>query len=79
MQYYIRISIRPPSSTACHIPTYDVCIPVEITTDSHDSPERELVANGGSPTPAIGTLAYGLYRQGHISRQTFHRESLNTV
>ena len=50
------MAIKPPSAMEAHLPTYECEQLIEITTDAYESPEREVVELGGSPTPAIGTL-----------------------
>ncbi|EJD05723.1 uncharacterized protein FOMMEDRAFT_145158 [Fomitiporia mediterranea MF3/22] len=73
-QYYIRVVIRPLSSIASHVPNYNCEQPIELTTDSYESPERELLAMGGSPSPALGTLEAGppVTRVGSSSARLSH-------
>ena len=49
--------MRPPASTAAHVPSFEHDQPVDIATDAWDSPEHEVLALGGAPSPALGILA----------------------
>lgn len=49
--------VRPPSSTAAHVPSFELEQQIELCTDAFDSTEREILALGGVPTPATAFLA----------------------
>lgn len=57
-QYLIRVSVRPPASTADHIPSFEYEQPIDLTTDAFDSPEHEMLVQGHAPVPAIGLLQH---------------------
>lgn len=57
LQYFIRVSIQPPTSTAAHLPSYEYERIVEVTTDACDSLEREAASLSGVSSPALSSLA----------------------
>ncbi|KAJ8456431.1 hypothetical protein ONZ45_g18723 [Pleurotus djamor] len=52
--YILRLMINAPSNLADHLPSFKYDVPLELTTDSWGTLERELTATGGTPTPALG-------------------------
>jgi len=53
VQYIIRTVIKPPKTISCHLPSWQNEMEVKLTTDLWGTRERELIATGGTPTPAL--------------------------
>lgn len=66
-QYLIRVVVRPPSGTVDHIPSFEYEQPIEMTTDSYDSEERDILLFGSVPSPALNYLTES-YMAGSLER-----------
>ena len=61
-QYILRVTIQPPKEMLASCPSFEHDELLQITTDPFGALERELMATGGLPTPALA-LAPDLRQQ----------------
>lgn len=54
VQYFVRALVCPPVIISRHVPSYFHEEKIEMTTDPWGTRERELIATGGVPAPALG-------------------------
>jgi hypothetical protein len=59
IQFVIRTIIQPPKTISCHLPSWRNEIEVQLVTDLWGTSERELIATGGIPTPALALANAG--------------------
>jgi len=63
--HFIRVSIRPDSSTSAFLPTYQYDERIQVSTDPWGTRDSELLQLGGTTAPALGLSNVG---QGNSSR-----------
>ena len=53
IKYMVRVTVQPPKSMICNVPSWKIEAGVQLTTDLWGTLDRDLIATGGIPTPAL--------------------------
>ncbi|KAF5373077.1 hypothetical protein D9758_001706 [Tetrapyrgos nigripes] len=56
VQYILQVTVSAPSHLEDYLPDFELEEPIDLTTDTWETEDRELRSMGGIPVPALGLL-----------------------